>query len=174
MLILLNALKQLVKAFPTLSLTLIGSISPNSNCARFIKQHQLDPHIKQAQNISQAELIAHYQQAELVIIPSLYEGFGIPALEAMATGTPVVASDTGAIAEIIGPCGLVSPPGDADCLAKNINTLLTNTQTRLSLEKLARKRAVNLFSWPKIASELETYYDKIIKKGPQKLCIPSN
>ena len=166
LIILLKALKQLVRRLPSISLTLVGSVNPQGYCASYIKTHCLAKHIKQDQNISQEKLISYYQQAELVIIPSIYEGFGIPALEAMATGTPVVASNTGAIAEIIGPCGLLCQPGDDISLAKNIEMLLNDTKTRLKLGELARKRAVELFSWPKIVSELETYYDDVIKKGP--------
>ena len=78
----------------------------------FIVNKGIDDRVEVISSISDDELANLYSESEAVIHTSLYEGFGIPALEALATGTPVVGSQTGAIAEIIGPCGLTVEPGN--------------------------------------------------------------
>src|SRR6266487_4575721 len=80
-------------------------------------------------------LVGLYRRAALVAVPSLFEGFGLPAAEAMACGTPVVATDAGAFPEVIADAqtGLLVPPGDAVALADAIQSLLNDSKRRASM-----------------------------------------
>ena len=109
------------------------------------------------------ELVRLYQRASLVVVPSLYEGFGLPATEAMACGAPVVASHAGALPEVIhtGGGGVLVAPGDPDALAKGIATLLEQPEARARLGAEARPRIVAAYSWPRIASLTAELYRRV-------------
>jgi glycosyltransferase involved in cell wall biosynthesis len=95
--------------------------------------------------------------AALFVYPSLYEGFGLPPLEAMALGVPVVATATGAIPEVVGDAALLVDPGDADALAQAIDTVLHDDDTRRRLVERGRARAAG-FTWPAAGSALAAAY----------------
>jgi len=102
--------------------------------------------------LSEAELVKLYNRAAVVAVPSNFEGFGLPAAEAMACGAPVVASTAGALPEVVGDGGgLLVPPRDPEALAKGIRSLLEQPEARRELAARARERVVARFSWPAIA-----------------------
>lgn len=107
-------------------------------------------------------LVALYQQANVVLVPSRYEPFGIVALEAMACGRPVVASRTGGLAEIVADSetGYLAPPGDDLRLAQRIAQLLLDNDTATRLGMAARHRAES-YSWDSIAARTEQIYGQI-------------
>jgi glycosyltransferase involved in cell wall biosynthesis len=109
------------------------------------------------------ELVRLYQRASLVVVPSLYEGFGLPATEAMACGAPVVASRAGALPEVMetGGGGVLVAPGDPDALAKGIATLLEQPEARARLGAEARARVVAAYSWPRIAERTAALYRRV-------------
>jgi len=90
--------------------------------------------------------------AEVFVLPSLYEGFGLPIIEAMACGTPVVAADNSSISEIAGDSALLFNPKNADNLAKILHDILENEKLRNDLRKKGLERVKN-FSWEKCARE---------------------
>lgn len=92
------------------------------------------------------ELPNYYSLADLVVLPSLLEGFGIPALELLACGTPVVATTAGALPEVVGECGILVPPRDTPALAAAIRELLDDTPRREQLASRCRARALSHFS----------------------------
>jgi len=97
-------------------------------------------------------------------VPSLYEGFGLPAAEAMACGTPVVASRAGALPEVLatGGGGILVPPGDAEALAKAIASLLDQPAARAELGARAPARIRDAYSWSRIAARtLEVYREAL-------------
>ena len=99
-----------------------------------------DPGQIGTQDISQDELVRQYNRAQLLVCPSLYEGFGLPAAEAMACGTPVVATTAGALPEIVddGVTGALVPPGDAGALAQAIRALLSEPERGARVAARAR------------------------------------
>lgn len=117
--------------------------------------------------ISSAERNNLYQEASLAIIPSLYEPFGIVALEAMASGLPVVASDTGGLAEIIqhGHNGLKVSPGDATALAGAMLFLLQNPDEARRISGNARNTVQELYQWEAIAAVTKAAYQELIDAG---------
>ena len=103
--------------------------------------------------VSMEDLGALYRAARLVVLPSLYEGFGLTALEAMACGTPVVASNTASIPEVAGDAALLVDPTDAVEMADAIHRGLTDDRLRAEVTRRGPARA-RLFSWQRTAKEL--------------------
>jgi len=87
--------------------------------------------------LTQDELVKRYSRAKIAVVPSLYEGFGLPAAEAMACGTPVIATTGGALPEVVGDAGVLVPPRSADALADAIKRLLNDK--RFNWRQAARK-----------------------------------
>ena len=112
---------------------------------------------RQIGRVTDAELQALYSSAALFAFPSLHEGFGLPVLEAMAAGAPVVASDIAAIREVAGDAAVLVPPGDAGTWAAAIEALLADGPWRAEMAEQGRRRAA-LFSWAATAAAtLEVY-----------------
>ncbi|XRP97070.1 glycosyltransferase family 4 protein [Methanocaldococcus sp. 16A] len=101
-----------------------------------------------------------YNAADLFVYPSLYEGFGLPPLEAMACGTPVITSNTSSLPEVVGDAGIMVNPYDVDELAKAMYEVLTNDGLREELSKKGLERA-KLFSWKKCAEEHLKVYEEV-------------
>ena len=107
--------------------------------------------------IDELTLDALYRGAAALAVPSRAEGFGLPALEGMARGCPVVVSDTGALPEVVGDAGLLVKPGDADALAGALDRILTDDAFAASLGGSGRRRAAT-FTWQSsIAAHIVAY-----------------
>ncbi|WP_370980175.1 glycosyltransferase family 4 protein [Agaribacterium sp. ZY112] len=155
---LFEALALLVKNFPSLTLHMVGELKKGGANEKLLNTLQLQNHIIFHQRLSTEELVQLYNQSTVVVCPSIYEGFGLPAAEAMACGRAIVSSDGGALPEVIGQAGLIYKAGDSPALAKSIKRLLQDQELRTQLEKKARLRAVSTFSWQQVAHELNHYY----------------
>ncbi|WP_459201917.1 glycosyltransferase family 4 protein [Methanococcus sp. CF] len=101
-----------------------------------------------------------YNAADLFVYPSLYEGFGIPPLEAMQCGTPVITSNTSSLPEVVGDAGIMVNPYDVDELANKMYEVLTNEYLRKEMSKKGLERA-KLFSWKKCAEEHIKVYEEV-------------
>lgn len=114
--------------------------------------------------LSREELVERYNRAEVFVSPSLYEGFGLPAAEAMACGTPVIATNAGAFPEVIedGTSGVLVPPGDAPALARAIERVLDDSSLQAQLRDEGRRRIVNHFSWRDTALGTEALYKDVL------------
>ena len=110
--------------------------------------------------VPNAELPPYYRAAAVSVIPSLEEGFGIPAAEAMGCETAVVASDAGGLPEVVehGVTGLIVPRGDANALAGAIGELLADPDRRQRMGHAGRERALRLFDWDRSAEQFEQIY----------------
>ena len=106
------------------------------------------------------DLPALYNAADLFVYPSLYEGFGLPPLEAMACGTPVITSNTSSLPEVVGDAGIMINPYSVDELANKMYEVLTNDGLREELSKKGLERA-KLFSWKKCAEEHLKVYEEV-------------
>ncbi|MCD6291413.1 MAG: glycosyltransferase family 4 protein [Anaerolineae bacterium] len=107
--------------------------------------------------IPAAELPGWYRAAEVFIYPSLYEGFGLPPLEAMACGTPVITSNTSSLPEVVGDAALTVDPHDTEAIAEALARLLEDAELRQQLSEAGLARA-RLFSWEKTARETVAAY----------------
>jgi glycosyltransferase involved in cell wall biosynthesis len=114
--------------------------------------------------VSQAELARWYRRAEVLVSPSLYEGFGLPAAEAMACGTPVIASDGGALPEVVaaGETGEIVPAGDAEALAHAVAALLADPERRREMGAAGRRRVLERFTWAGTAAGTEALYRQVL------------
>jgi glycosyltransferase involved in cell wall biosynthesis len=98
----------------------------------------------------------------MAVIPSIYEGFGLPAAEAMACGVPVVSTTGGALPEVVGDAGLLIPPADSKALETAILSLLDDPAKRERLGKAGRERVLKQFSWEHTAEETVKVYQEAI------------
>src|SRR5581483_1936303 len=129
----------------------------NDDVGREVRRLGLEGIVQFAGYISAADLPALYSAATVFAYPSLFEGFGLPPLEAMACGTPVVCSDTSSLPEVVGDAALMVDPRAADDLAGALRRLLDDVALRAELREagLARARA---FSWQRNARETLAVY----------------
>ena len=111
--------------------------------------------------IPRDELPLWYNAAEVFVYPSLYEGFGLPPLEAMACGTPVVVSDTSALPEVVGDAGLLVEPSDAEGMALAMQRALTDRDLRRTLRKNGLERA-RRYTWRRAAQDTVKVYDRAV------------
>jgi len=107
--------------------------------------------------VPEEDLACLYSGADLFVFPSLFEGFGIPLLEAMASGVPVVCSNTSSLPEVLGGCGLTFDPRDPDDIAKQMKTVLTSEELRGQYVKLGLERA-RQFDWCAIVAKTINIY----------------
>ena len=129
---------------------------------RLIKEYGLGEYVIRPGQIETEELVAFYNLATLYIQPSLYEGFGLPILQALACGTPVVSSNRGSMPEIGGQSAVYFDPENLKQFTSIIQELVENTSIRNKLSKLGIKQAAK-FSWRKTAEETKLVYFKAIK-----------
>jgi glycosyltransferase involved in cell wall biosynthesis len=119
--------------------------------------------------ISDGALAALYGQAEVAVVPSLYEGFSLPAIEAMACGVAVVATTGGALPEVVGTdgeTGLLVAPDDPGALTTAIARLLDDPTLRARLGAAGRERVINRFTWPVTAAGTAACYDALLAGTP--------
>ncbi len=137
---------------------------PNAEMApRMVRELGIEDRVTFTGRLSLENLVLAYNQAQLVVSPSLYEGFGLPAAEAMACGTPVIATTAGAFPEIVadGETGLLVRPGDAEAIANAIETLLPDEPRRLAMGAAGRRRIVERFSWRQTAVRTAELYAEV-------------
>jgi glycosyltransferase involved in cell wall biosynthesis len=111
--------------------------------------------------VERAKLVRLFQAASLFVYPSLYEGFGFPAAEAMACGVPVVTSDTSSLPEVVGNAGLLASPQDSGAIAGRIKALLDNPERAAELGRRGIERA-GRFRWDRAAGEMEEVFSEAL------------
>jgi len=125
--------------------------------AETVRRRGLNPAVRLLGYVPQEDLPWLYRGAELVVVPSQYEGFGLSALEAMACGTPVLAADASSLPEIVGDAGELFAPGDPELLARRIAEITAAPERRAAMRELGLARAAG-FSWDRTARQvLEVY-----------------
>ncbi|MEM1432524.1 MAG: glycosyltransferase family 4 protein [Pseudomonadota bacterium] len=148
--VLIDAYAALLERYPMLELRVIGQLRRGRTAER-IKALGLTDRIVFKAGLGRAELAREFQSATLLVSPSLYEGFGLPAAEAMSCGTPVIVTDGGALPEVAGAAGLIVPRGNAAALADGIDQLLADPARRAEVAAACLERARRCFNWTTIA-----------------------
>jgi len=132
---------------------------------KLVRKLNLDGLVHFTGRLTQDELVKRYAGARIAVVPSLYEGFGLPAAEAMACGTPVVATTGGALPEVVGDAGILVPPRSADALAAAIRQLLNDKQAQRQMSEAGKKRVREQFNWEQAARKtLEVYREAMTTK----------
>ncbi|MFI2333307.1 glycosyltransferase family 4 protein [Nocardia rhamnosiphila] len=169
----LKGITHLLQALTRLRIThrvelqLVAKLEPNGPTEKQIAELGLSDIVTVRPGLSDNELAEVLASAEIACIPSLYEGFSLPAVEAMASGTPLVVSRTGALPEVVGEpgvCAELTEPGDSAELARVIGQLLDSPQTRQRMQTAARDRAVSVFSWESVAAQTVQVYERAIAR----------
>jgi glycosyltransferase involved in cell wall biosynthesis len=163
---LVEALAKLRAARPEAHLVVVGKRPEKGPVARAITDLGLGGAVDFAKGISDEELVDLLRGAEVACVPSLYEGFSLPAAEAMATGTALVATTGGAIPEVAGPDGetcLAVPPGDADALCQALDRMLGDRELRRRLAAAGRARVLARFTWSRAAEATAEQYRAAIR-----------
>ncbi len=161
---LLRAL-QLLREEMDVKLTIVDRGAPdNEYTPALVTRYGLDSSVSFTGRLSVEELARHYARAEVSVVPSLYEGFSIPAAEAMACGVPVVATTAGALPEVVenGRSGILVPPRDANALAQAIRRLLKDESLRQAMGAEGRKKVENNFTWEKAARKTLEIYQEVL------------
>ncbi len=130
---------------------------------KVIKSLNLEGQVVFTELISEEDLRACYCDAECFVLPSLYEGFGFPPLEAMACGSPVITSDSSSLPEVVGGAAIKVSPQDVDGLAEALQNVLTDQQLRRSLVKRGIAQAAK-FSWEETAEKTLEVYKEVEKE----------
>ncbi len=150
-------------------LELVSHLEPGGSTERRIAELGITDAVHVVNGISDDELGALLASAEIMCVPSLYEGFSLPTVEAMSCGTPVVATRAGALPEVVGvddlgasECAVLVEPGDAEALASAIRTLVESPETRERLGAAGRRRALERYSWTAVAERtVEAYAEAV-------------
>ena len=111
-----------------------------------VERHSVSDGVRFAQYVSEADLRGLYCAADMLAMPSIYEGFGLPAVEAMALGTPVICSNGGSLPEVVGDAALIVPPEDVSGLAEALAQVARDPQLRQDLIACGLARS-GMFTW---------------------------
>ncbi|MBV9664007.1 MAG: glycosyltransferase, partial [Actinobacteria bacterium] len=156
---------------PEVHLTVVGQPIAGGAVDRSIERLGLQGAVEFLSYVSDERLVELYAEAEVAVVPSLYEGFSLPAVEAMASGVPLVATTGGALPEVAGTDGetaLLVPPGDAQALAGAIGRMLDDAALRERIGAAGRKRALDNFTWKATAIGTAEQYRIIIEETEAK------
>lgn len=149
-----------------LRLTLVDNDHPDNPVFGWARRAGVAGRLDVTGRVPTAELVALYRRAALVVVPSRTEGFGLPAVEAMACGTPVVACAAGALPEVmrLGAGGVLVPPDDPEALAAGIARLADAPRWRQQLAERARERIEDRLSWRTIAARTVEVYHEVLRE----------
>lgn len=143
-------------------LVIVGDFDEGGRTDRLIDDLGIGDDITTYEDIDTDRLVELYSSATVAVVPSLYEGFGLPAGEAMACGAPVVATTGGALPEVVGDAGVLVQPGNSEALADAILRLLADPARRKQLGQAGRDRIRSQFCWDETAFETVTVYRQAI------------
>jgi len=154
---LLTAVAEILKIKP-IKVTVIGTPKKNGTIEKLIEKLGIGRFIRFTGWITDHEFVRLYAKATLAVVPSVYEGFGFPAGEAMACGVPVISTTGGALPEVVGNAGVLVPPADPGALFKAICRLLDHPDQAKAFGKAGYQRVQEHFTWKKAAEKtVETY-----------------
>jgi glycosyltransferase involved in cell wall biosynthesis len=161
---LLKAL-QLLKGEMEVKLTIAGCAPDSEYVTNLVKKYQLEDIVTFTGKISMEELVRGYSTAQVAVAPSLYEGFGFPAAEAMSCKVPIVVTRAGALPEVVGEdgeAGIIVPPADHHALAAAIRQLLTDESLRRRMGEAGRSRVERHFTWAQAAKRTTEVYEELM------------
>ncbi len=158
---LLEAVRDIRKRRP-IHLTVVGLPKQDGTIVRLLDEWRLQESVHFTGRIAYEEFARYYAECTLAVIPSLYEGFGMPAGEAMACGVPVISTTGGALPEVVGDAGILVPPADSDAMRTAIEDLLDNPEKREFLGRAGLRRVMSSLTWEHAARSTVEVYREVI------------
>jgi glycosyltransferase involved in cell wall biosynthesis len=158
---LIEALAKVRAERPDAHLVVIGQPRHKSAVPAQIERLGLTDAVQFVTGVSDQRIVELYAEAEVAVVPSLYEGFSLPAIEAMACGTTLVTTTGGALPEVVGPSGIAAmtvPTADPGALAQQIIDVLSDDELRARIGEAGRKRVLDRFTWRKTAEGTAEHY----------------
>ena len=159
---LLQALPAVLKRHPGARLVVIGTPRPGGAVERLVGALGLGGAIEFTGRVTDADFVRHYARASVAVVPSVYEGFGLPAGEAMACAVPVVSTTGGALPEVVGDAGLLVPPADPPALAAAVLRLLDDPPLAGHLGRAGWARVHRHFTWRRAAELTVSAYREVM------------
>jgi glycosyltransferase involved in cell wall biosynthesis len=148
--------------FDQVKLLIIGDeISKYPTLRRAVHRHKLHKHVRFFGFVPDRTLAILYRLAAVFVFPSLYEGFGLPPLEAMASGTPVITSNVSSLPEVVGDAALLIDPYQPEAIADAMRRVLTDPSLREDLRARGLARARH-FSWERSIRRVREIYDEVV------------
>ena len=148
-------------------LVVVGRSRPGGAVERAIARFGVEDAVSFRSGIDSLELVELYAGCEVAVVPSLYEGFSLPAVEAMSCGVPLVSTTGGALPEVVGPDGeaaLAVAPGDAGALAGALERVMDDPGLRARLGESGRSRVLDRFTWRRAAAETAAVYEDALAR----------
>lgn len=161
---LIKALPKIISLYPDTELVVIGKAKNNGETMKLIKKLNLLPHIHFKSNLKEEDIVDLYASAELAVIPSLYEGFGFGAGEAMSCGVPLISTLSGGLEDIVkGSCYEIEP-GSSVQIENAVIDLFDNEEEMKRVALLGRKRILEKFNWRQAAKGYLAIYEREITR----------
>ena len=155
---LIHSLNKIKLKFPEVSLSVIGEKKKGGHTDRLINRLNLQGQINFFSNLTQDQIRKIYCESELAVIPSLYEGFGFAAIEAMACNVPLISTSGGALPEVIEDCGKIINPMSSEEIYSSVIEAFLNKKDYENRAKKGLNRIKKSFSWDEIAKQYEKVY----------------
>lgn len=164
---LLEALAKVRTERPEAHLVVIGKLREGSHIPSHLDRLGVADAVSFVHGVTDERIVELYAECEVAVVPSLYEGFSLPAIEALASGAPLIATTGGALPEVVGTEGDTArlvPPGDAGALALSILELLDDASLRDRLAEGGRARVLDRFTWRAAAEETAAVYREALER----------
>ena len=153
-----------IKKTRKVKLTVIGQPKKHGIIERLVRDLDLGDTVTFTGRVDDEEFLRQYAMASIAVVPSLYEGFGLPAGEAMACGLPVISTNGGALPEVVGDAGVIVPKGDSDALAAAITDLLDNPDKAAEVGRRGFERVHSQLTWEHAAAKTVEAYRETIRE----------
>jgi len=161
---LIDAMKEIIEEVPEAHLVVLGNTRKEGETLKQVSKLNLEDKISFHSGLTQSEVVALYSSSHISVIPSLYEGFGFGAGEAMACGLPLVSTQSGGLKEVVGNEAIIIEPASVKSIVEAVIDLFSNKEQQLALSKSGRKRIENEFNWLNAAKRYEVIYAKAIEE----------
>jgi glycosyltransferase involved in cell wall biosynthesis len=159
---LLRAYARLLQDYPDLELLLVSKPQPGGKTEKLVRRLGIADKVQFVNGITTQQMVQYYAEAAIAVVPSVYEGFGLPAGEAMACGVPVVSTDGGALPEVVGDAGVIVPVKNVNALVEAIAALLKDPLARADLGSRGQQRIEESFCWHVCARQMTDYYQQVL------------
>ena len=166
---LIEAMNEIVEKFNKVHLVVIGKAKEDGEIKNQISKLKLEDKVSFHSGLTQQEVVSLYCSSHISVIPSLYEGFGFGAGEAMACGLPLISTQSGGLKEVIGEDAVIIEAGSSKAIAQAVKELFMDKEKQIELSRLGRERMEKEFNWMKAAEGYVDIYTKAIESSKNNL-----